>query len=88
MKTIYKYPLFLMDEQSIGIHEGAHALSAQMKGDQLFVWALVDSDAKLDSRKVRIFGTGNPVNLDGNWQFLGTVQERMFVWHIFIEATV
>jgi len=86
MKTIYKYPLFITDEQVVGLPEDAHVLSAQMQGDQLFIWALVDTDAKLGQRAVRIFGTGNPVNLDGNWQFAGTVQERMFVWHIFIGA--
>lgn len=87
MKTIYKYPLFITDEQIVGLHEGAHVLSAQMQGDQLCIWAVVDSDAKLGERKVRIFGTGNPVDLNGEWQFVGTVQERMFVWHIFVEVT-
>ena len=86
MKTIYKYPVEIVDEQVIKFPKDAHALSAQMQGNQLCVWAMVDSDNELVERKVRIFGTGNPVDLQGNWQFLGSVQERIFVWHVFIEV--
>ncbi len=86
MKTIFKYTLFVTDEQEVGMPDGAHVLSAQMQGDQLCIWALVDSEARTVNRNVRIFGTGRPVNIEGNWQFAGTVQEGPFVWHIFVEV--
>jgi hypothetical protein len=38
------------------------------------------------NRRVRIFGTGNTVKLDGNWKFVDSVQERIFVWHVFVES--
>ena len=85
MKTIYKYPLEITDEQTVSMPIGAQVLSAQMQGNNLCIWALVDSDNFNCDRRVRIFGTGNTVVLDDNWKFVGSVQERIFVWHIFIE---
>lgn len=85
MKTIYKYPLEITDEQYVTVPDGAQFLSAQMQGSQLCIWALVDTD-NFDCRpRVKIFGTGHHVEVDDGWKFVGTVQDRIFVWHIFIE---
>ena len=86
MKTIYKFPLSITDEQTVSMPRGSQVLSVQMQNEQLNVWALVNTENLQEQRKFRIFGTGNPVDVDGNWKFVGTVQERMFVWHIFIEV--
>jgi hypothetical protein len=85
MKTIYKYLLEITDEQTVSMPIGAQVLSAQMQGTQLCIWALVYPDNFNCDRRVRIFGTGNPVTLEGDWKFVDSVQERIFVWHIFIE---
>lgn len=85
MKTIYKYPLYIMDEQTVLLPDNAQPLSVQIQNGELYMWALVDSQSASNPRRVRIFGTGNHVVLDGNWQFVATVQERMFVWHVFVE---
>lgn len=86
MKTIYKYPIEITDEQTLSMPEGAQVLSAQMQGNTLCIWALVDSGNFNCDRRVRIFGTGNPVVLDGNWKFVDSVHERIFVWHVFVES--
>jgi hypothetical protein len=84
MKTIYKYPLEITDEQTVMMPCGSEILSAQMQHGQLHIWALVDKEATSTvGRQVRIFGTGNPVTLDHNWKFVDSVQERIFVWHVF-----
>lgn len=90
MQTIYKYPLDITDEQTVMIPHGSEILSAQIQGAQLCLWALVDSEATVVKHRVRIFGTGNPVTLNDelvncSWKFVGTVQDRIFVWHVFVE---
>jgi hypothetical protein len=85
MKTIYKYLLEITDEQTVSMPMGAQVLSAQMQGIQLCIWALVEVGNVNCDRRVRIFGTGNTVKLDGNWKFVDSVQERIFVWHVFVE---
>jgi hypothetical protein len=85
MKTIYKYLLEITDEQTVSMPMGAQVLSAQMQGIQLCIWALVEVGNVNCDRRVKIFGTGNTVKLDGNWKFVDSVQERIFVWHVFVE---
>jgi hypothetical protein len=86
MNTIYKYPIEITDEQTVSMPIGAQVLSAQMQGTQLCIWALVEVGNINCDRRVRIFGTGNTVKLDGNWKFVDSVQERIFVWHVFVES--
>jgi hypothetical protein len=86
MKTIYKYPIEITDEQTVSMPMGAQILSAQMQGTQLCIWTLVEVGNVNCNRRVRIFGTGNTVKLDGNWKFVDSVQERIFVWHVFVES--
>jgi hypothetical protein len=86
MNTIYKYPIEITDKQTVSMPIGARVLSAQMQGTQLCIWALVEVGNINCDRRVRVFGTGNTVKLDGNWKFVDSVQERIFVWHVFVES--
>ena len=85
MKTIYKYPIEIMDSQIVTMPIGSHALSVQMQDNQLCIWVLLETSLVSWNRQVRIFGTGNPINLKDRWEFLGTVQDDYYVWHVFIE---
>lgn len=85
MKTIFKYPLYLVDEQTVPLPNGAQPLSVQLQNGELYMWALVDIQSPSNPRRFRIFGTGTPAMLDSNWHFVDTVQQGMLVWHIFVE---
>jgi hypothetical protein len=87
MKTIYKYPFRIQDEQMLAMPEGAQILSVQMQGTIPTIWALVASEAPLKPRKIEVYGTGHEIVDLNSLQYLGTVQERGFVWHIFERAT-
>lgn len=82
MITIFKYELKITDEQRIDIPEGAKILSVQMQRDTPCLWAMVNTKNKLERRKIAIIGTGNPCWCP-DWDFIGTIQERVFVWHVF-----
>lgn len=84
MITIFKYELRITDEQKIDLPKGAIILSVQMQGDTLCLWAMVDTDNKLESRSIAIIETGDPCWCP-NWNFIGTIQGPVFVWHVFIE---
>ena len=83
MKTIWKYPIDLDDRQRIRFRKGAQILKANMQGEQLCIWALVDSEAKEEYREIAIFGTGHEIPEDLNLKFISTVANPPFVWHIF-----
>lgn len=85
MKVIYKYPLEITDNQVIELPKDSGVLTVQMQNNQLCLWALVDTEqTQRQQVPVKVFGTGNPVDFTGPWQYVSTVQERIFVWHIFI----
>jgi hypothetical protein len=85
MKTIWKYPLNITDTQVVKMPQRANVLSAADQYGELCMWALVDTEHELEDRKVQIIGTGNPANLEGRWQFVASVQQSVFVWHVFVE---
>jgi hypothetical protein len=84
MKRIFKFPLAIIDIQSIDMPEGAEILSVQNQNGAVCAWALCDPIAPLVGCEIRIVGTGNPTP-DNPGKFLGTVQtyDGSLVWHIF-----
>ena len=83
-QTIWKYKLEIVDEQFIEIPFGYNSklLSVAMQDERLCLWAIVEPEKDTKTAQIRIFGTGNP-HYSGSLEFLGTVQEQFFVWHVF-----
>lgn len=82
--SIYKYVLEITDDQVISIPGPLELLSIQLQGGRLCLWAKVCVEAPLEKVPIRIVGTGHSFDdcLDG-WQFLSTVQQGIYVWHVF-----
>lgn len=85
MKTIWKYPIHVTDEIRLEMPMGSTVLDIQVQNNSLCLWALIDTTIPLETRRFRIFGTGNPFDLGDEWscEFIATVQMPPFVWHIF-----
>ena len=81
---IYKYPLDLADQQTISMPEGAEMLSVGLQRDRIVLWAMVNLEMANRDYIFRIVGTGNDV--PENLQYLGTVQQSTYAWHIFLEV--
>lgn len=90
MITIYKYPLSPMaDEMKISMPAGAQPLSCGTDPVGIpCIWAMVDTDSELEDVTVRCIGTGWDVSklLDNGLQFLGTINDGPFMWHVFMEG--
>ena len=84
METIWKYPIKITDHQDVSMPSGAVALTVQMQAGALTLWALVNPDAPTEPRRVRVIGTGHPCNVEA-FDYVGSVQDRAFMWHVFIE---
>lgn len=84
-KTIYKYPLAISDGQAVLMPVSAEILSVQFQGEDLCIWALVDSSEKKHARIIRIIGKGNPFPIGESLRFIGAVQHYngRLVWHVF-----
>lgn len=83
MQTIWKYPLKLVDRQTIEMPQGARILTAQYQEKVLCVWAEVDTIKHREKREILIQGTGPPLNSVFANRYIGTVQDDLFVWHVY-----
>lgn len=86
--VILKYTIRVIGAQRIELPDGFRPLSVQVQGEQICLWAMVDKFSQLKSKYTfYITGTGQPcANFDA-YTYLGTVQQGMFVWHVFYDPT-
>lgn len=98
MKTIFKTPLRPgVTFHEFTLPPGAKPLCLQVQERVPTVWWLVDRrtakmmvDSELSEKdflrmenyRVVVVGTGHDV--EDRWQYLGTWQETVFVWHAFL----
>lgn len=83
MLTIHKFELFRVDSQSVYMPDGAEVISAGLDPQgRLSIWAAVDTSSNMVARCFYVFGTGNPI-IQAPMEFVATVVENEFVWHIF-----
>jgi len=81
MKTIHKNELLREAEKEIKTRAGAPFITAQMQRGVICLWAMLEDSGRNVSRRIFIVGTGQDV--PSNLGFIGTVQDGLFVWHIF-----
>jgi hypothetical protein len=84
--TIYKFPLKVVDKQTVMLPHKARVLGAAVQGGVLCIWALLDPKEKAAPRPIFIHGTGHEVDHWQSKRFIGTVLMAPFVWHVFEEG--
>lgn len=82
-RSIWKFPLPMRG--GVEMPKGARILSVHMQNGQPQVWALVDPQAPLVKRRLRVYGTGWDVLDDPVGVFLGTylIEGGQYVFHVF-----
>ena len=87
MQTIHKYPLELVDEQSVWTPAGAQLLHLAMQNGVPCLWFLVDPELEATLKwQIRMYGTGHAVPDSESWlPFLGTIllHDGAPVLHVF-----
>jgi hypothetical protein len=82
-QVIFKYVIELIERQVIAMPEGAQVRSVQMQHGQIVMWAQVDPDVPKEDRTFAVVGTGHvEIDPDG-MEYVESVQDGSFVWHIF-----
>ena len=88
MKAVLKFPLEVVDRQSVPMPAGAEILYVEMQHGKPTLWALCSDTEQSDLRKIAIRGTGHPISADlvtKEQNYIGTCidRERGLVWHVF-----
>jgi hypothetical protein len=86
MRTIFKYPLEVADNQVVRMPAGATILTVQTQWGAPCIWAIVDDAQPNVNRKLLVVGTGHKLPLDCG-QYVGTFQVEVgsadLVFHVF-----
>lgn len=87
MKTIYKYPLEKVKQQTLVLPKNAEILTVQIQREEAVLWAKIDSDQfKTENRTIVILATGEEIDYaETTLIYISTVQTEggYFVFHIF-----
>jgi len=72
---------------SLLLPAGAQVLSVGVQSRAVYVWILLDPDVPVtETRHFIIVGTGWDVNRNALGDFVGTVHDGGFVWHVFVKS--
>lgn len=87
-KTIYKYQLNTITNQTIKLPIGAEILTIQAQYDDPCIWCLVDpSIINTEDRHIEIYGTGHDIIYDMgvDRKYIGSYQllDGSFIGHAF-----
>lgn len=81
MRTVYKYEL--LPNVKIEMPIGAALRTVMSQGDQLFLWAEIDTTKPTEMREFQVFGTGHEIPNKPGLSFIGTAQMGPLVWHVY-----
>jgi len=81
---VWKWPLELVEEQSLIMPKSAEVVAVQMQGSTPCIWALCDEKAKVEQRTFAMYGTGYEMP-DNPGTYIGTFQVPglRYVFHLF-----
>ncbi len=90
MRTIWRFALPVEDRPELEMPEGARVLAvgpcrqpSSWMTEPLDLWAEVDPDAPLETRRFFVVGTGNPLPWIAR-RYIGTVPaEPGLIWHVY-----
>lgn len=85
MRTIWKFPLAMVERQPVMMPRVSRILALQNQGGIPTIWAEVDPESPAITATVTLVGTGREVPADSG-DYVGTVQEQggMFIWHFYL----
>ncbi len=82
MRTVYKYPINIEDNQTIDMPTTNRVVHVARDGNgRPCIWAEVDDMTDSAPFKVSVRGTGHPLPKDEN--HIGTFVDMPFVWHVY-----
>lgn len=75
IKSIWKYPLEIVDEQIIEMPEHSRILTAQVQNGVICIWALVNTQTITKEKiHIRVIGTGHIIEDFAYLRYISTIQ--------------
>ena len=85
---VFRWTFRVEDQVSLSLPEGAELLMVKAVGlDHIEMWALVNEDAPMVDRRLRIAGTGHHIQTVDTAVYVGSTISHdgpaRLVWHVF-----
>lgn len=89
MRTIYKYPLQVIDSQVVQLPGGGIPLTVQVQNDIPVLWSVVNTDLPNAPITINTYGTGHPI-VERPGEYLATYQlcGGGLVFHVFYQEPI
>lgn len=86
-QIIHKKQLQLLDNQTIYLPIGMEILCVQLQNGHICIWYKFEpmEGHPTYEHSIDIIGTGNMI--DDDHEYIGTVQQDGFVWHVFQQVS-
>jgi len=81
MDTVYKYKVSPTSE-FVSLPKGAEVLTFGDQKGEIYLWARVDPDAEIETRRFTVVGTGHDME-SGSLEYINTIFVAGFVFHAF-----
>lgn len=88
MRTIFKYDIPSAPEFKIALPLFSDVISVQIQNGHPVMWVLHETDNEKVNTVFRIFMTGEPIPPDYRGRWVGTLQLKDIVLHIFQNTVV
>jgi len=84
MISIWKFNLQTIDKQEVLMPVGAEILTVQIQNGEPCLWARVDTEQRVEMRRIAIHGTGHELP-DTTGKYIGTYQmaNATLIFHVF-----
>lgn len=83
METVFKYSLPEVGANGLELPKGAKVISADVQGQMICLWAIVNPEAPKETRQFVVAPTGNGVDVTGLDFIQTTFTVNGLVWHVF-----
>lgn len=85
MTTIWRFEIPIQDDIRLEMPQGAEVLTFQVQAGKPMIWARVRADAPSVTRRLRLAGTGHPLNGAADAPHVGSTQlhDGALVFHLF-----
>jgi len=85
MKKIYKYLIRGVGINNVDMPKESKILSVKCIDGYLYIWAIVDILNENETRSFFVAATGQEVTMFCMWEYLGTVKDDDYIWHVFYQ---
>lgn len=90
-RTVWKFELHHERNPEVQMPKDARLVHVDIHDEKLFVWAIVDPEAPLETRAFTVLGTGDMLGVGApdshsyspESAYVGTVPYKAMVWHVF-----